>query len=171
MNLKLRAARVGGILMVAAATAATLQGCGGAAAQTALPTLDPGAPAALAALDNAQKGQAAIAAWRTGFKTGDFSALVAMLDDNVEYRLGIPPYNTIRRGKADAVQAFQSFQSLTIRVDQTPIAPPMFSGNSTTFEFQAKGTVGGNAVEANLLVVFDIVNGKIVRMREYSPPA
>jgi len=170
MTLRLRAAQAG-ILLALAASMAALQGCGGASAQTVTSPLDPGAPAALAALDNAQKGQAAVAAWRNGFKTGDFAALVAMFDDNIAFRLGIAPYNTIRRGKADAIQALQAFQGLTIRVDQTPIAPPMFNGMSTTFEFVSKGTVGGSAVEANLLVVFDIVNGKIVRMYEYTPPA
>ena len=159
------------LILTLTAAAAGLQGCGGANAQTATATLDPGAPAALAALDNAQKGQAAIAAWRQGFKTGDFAALTAMFDDNIAYRLGLPPNNTIRRGKADALQAFQAYQALSIRVDQTPIAAPMFNGISTTFEFVAKGTVSGNAVEANLLVVFDIINGKIVRMYEYTPPA
>ncbi len=153
------------------ASTALLQGCGGASAQTTIQPLDPGSPAALAALDNAQKGQAAVAAWRQGFRTGDFSALIAMLDDNVQYRLGIAPYNVVRNGKADAIQAFTAFQAMSIRVEQTPITPPMFNGSSTTFEFNAKGTVNGNPVEANLLVVFDILNGKIVRMYEYSPPA
>lgn len=170
MNIRQGAVQAATIFALAA-TLAALQGCGGVSAQTAMPVLDPGAPAALAALDNVQKGQAAIAAWRQGFKTGDFGALAGMLDDNVEFRLGIPPYNTVRRGKSEAVQAFQAFQALAIRVDQSPLAPPMYSGSSTTFEFQAKGTVSGNAVEANLLVVFDIVNGKIVRLREYAAPA
>lgn len=149
--------------------ALTLQGCGSSHAQSSV--LDPGAPAALAALGNAQLGEQAVAAWRQGFKTGDFTALIAMFDDNIEFRLGVAPYNKTRRGKADAVAALQNYQSLTIRVDQTPITPPMFNGMSTTFEFNAKGTFSGNPVEANFLVVFDILNGKISRMREYTPPA
>lgn len=149
----------------------TLQACGGANAQSTPPPTDASVAATSAALENVKQGQAAVAAWRKAFKTGDYADLTALLDDNVEYRLGVAPYNTIRRGKADAITAFTAFQALQIRVDQAPIAPLMFSGSSTTFEFVASGTFGGNAVSGiNLLVVFDIVNGKITRMREYVPP-
>lgn len=41
---------------------------------------------------------------------------------------------------------------------------------STTFEFNASSTVGGKPVNANLLVVVDILNGGIAGMREYTPP-
>lgn len=132
--------------------------------------LPPGSVAAWNALENARLGEAAVAAWRHGFKTGDFGALISMLDNDVEYRLGIAPHNTIRRGKRDAIEALRYYQSLTIRVDQTPVTPPAFNGAATFFEFVAKGTVGGSPVDLNLLIVFEFTNGRIVRMREYTPP-
>lgn len=159
---------------VALACSAALYGCiDSSSAQTATPTaatLDPGSVAALSALQNAKNGEAAVAAWREGFKTGNFDKLIAMFDDNVEFRLGIAPWNSINKGKPKAIQALVDFQNLKIRVDQTPLTPLMFNGYSTTFEFLATGTLNGNPISANLLVVFDILNDKVVRMHEYTVP-
>ena len=147
-----------------------LTGCGSSVAQTTAATLETGSPAALSAIANAKRGEMAVASWREGFRSGNFDPLISMLDDNVEFRFGIPPWNTVHKGKTAAIQALSDFQRLQIRVTQTPVTPPMFNGYSTTFEFLAEGTVNGNPAKANLLVVFDILNDKIVRMHEYSAP-
>lgn len=120
---------------------------------------------------NIRASERAVANWRRAFATGDFEPLINQLDDTVQARFALPaPYNVTLTDKASVVQALNFAQGLHIRVIQTPVTPPMYNGYSVTFEFVAKGTVGANAVQVPLLAVFDILNGRIVAIREYVVP-
>lgn len=103
-------------LGVAGALALHLSGCGAVNTQNQPPVARGTNPAALSEMQNAKVGALAVADWRKGFKTGDFSDLTAMLDDNVEFCLG---------------------------------TPLMINETSTTFAFNASGTLAEKLISAN----------------------
>lgn len=115
-------------------------------------------------------GRAAIDAWRKAFRTGDFADLVALAADDVEYRFGIPPHNVLRKGKAGFLEAVEFLRGLNIRVEQTPLTPALFNDDTTAFEFEATGHVNDSPVRAAFLVLIRIAGGRIVSLREYTPP-
>ena len=122
-------------------------------------------------MTNTILAEQAIAAWRRAFATGQFETLIALLDDTVQFRFGMAPYHVTQHGKARCMEAIEFLRECEIRVEQHPIAPTMHGVASSGFEFKARGTVRGKAVEADFIVIFDFANGRIARLCEYTPPA
>lgn len=114
--------------------------------------------------------RAAIDAWRKAFRTGDFADLVALAADDIEYRFCLPPHNVLRQGKARFLEAVEFLRGLNIRVEQTPLTPALFNDDTTAFEFEAAGHVNGSPVRAVFLVLITVADGRIVALREYTPP-
>jgi hypothetical protein len=118
-----------------------------------------------------EQGLAAITAWRQAFRVGDFQRLCAMASPSIEFRFGIAPYNTLRNGQSEFLAAIEFLRGLIIRVEQHAVTPPLFNASTVAFEFRVEGTVGGQGVQANFLVLFTFDAGRIVSLREYGLPA
>jgi hypothetical protein len=116
--------------------------------------------------------------WRTGARTGDWTALLGHLAENVRIELPFPePHRGEKIGRAEAERLF-SFAAdvLKIRLDQQPIGPGTADENGRfAWELVGEGTVGGRPVRVPISLWFTIDDeGMVAAIREYvgdpSPP-
>jgi len=110
--------------------------------------------------------------WHTGALTGDWSALLDLLADDVEI---VMPFGQqwagLQHGKTNAAELFRhAAEDLVIRLDQTPTIGPLVDGNNRfAWELRGSGTVGGKETSVSICLWFTVRgDGRIVSIHEYA---
>ena len=122
---------------------------------------------------NVQAVKAAYAA----FLQGDIDAILAMLDDNVEWQAvkgteGVAPHAGVRRGPA-AVKEFFGQVAATIQFSRFEPKEFIAQGDQVAVvgEYAAKITTTGRSIASDWVMVFTFRNGRVARFREWTDSA
>ena len=113
--------------------------------------------------------QQAFAAQQKGIATGNWTDFVALLSDEIELRAPsphVPPDGV--HGKPAVAALLQKFTTeLNIAGKLTQMQPSVFNETTVAIEFLGEGQFDGEVVSHQLVVFYEIENGKIKRFREY----
>jgi hypothetical protein len=114
-------------------------------------------------------GQKALAELQKFAATGEWLPFLDYVTEDVSITFsGQDSLGGVKVGKAELEKLLRTFsEDLGLRVTHTA-KPPMINITSFAAEFIAKGTLGGQAVQRSLIVVFDIQGDKIAAIREYA---
>ena len=120
-------------------------------------------------LDSLTIGQRAFAAQQKGISTGDWTDLLALFSDDIEFRAPSPHLpNGVIYGKPAVAAMMQKFTTeLNLRGQITQIKPMTFNETTVAVEFFAEGQFGDNVLSYNLVVFYEIEQGQIKRFQEY----
>ena len=108
------------------------------------------------------------------FQRGDIPAILAMLDDNVEWQAvigteGVVPTAGLRRGRSGIGQFFTD---LAGSVEFEAFEPREFiaEGDQVAVigRYKGKARPTGKPFDTEWVMVFTLRNGKVVRFREYT---
>jgi ketosteroid isomerase-like protein len=115
--------------------------------------------------DGSDVATAAMRHWVSGAATGDWSALVDMLDRDVTFQVPVPGFTGRRHGLTEARRFFDHLTAV-LRADLA-VVTTLRDGDRTGFEIIVRGVMDGRAFVQALCLVF-VVDGAAVRQfREY----
>jgi ketosteroid isomerase-like protein len=103
--------------------------------------------------------------WRAGAATGDWSALVDLLDPAVAFHVPVAGFAGMQHG-VESAQRF--FAGLTARLRATLTVTARLGGDGrTAFEVSVAGMLAGRPFEQRLCLVFVTAHGRVREFREY----
>jgi ketosteroid isomerase-like protein len=103
--------------------------------------------------------------WIAGAATGDWTALVALLDPSVAFHVPVSGFSGVQHG-VESAERF--FAGLTARLRAALTVTARLSGDDrTAFEVAVAGMLSGRAFEQRLCLVFVTADGKVREFREY----
>ena len=103
--------------------------------------------------------------WAAGAASGDWSALVALLDPAVAFHVPVSGFAGVQHGVESAERFFAGL-SARLRAALTVTARLSDDGR-TAFEVSVAGLFAGHAFEQRLCLVFVTADGKVREFREY----
>jgi ketosteroid isomerase-like protein len=115
-----------------------------------------------AMLDVAQR---AMAAWRHGTGSGDWSRLQAMLDPEVSFHVPVAEFAGPQRG-SDAAARFFAHVASIIRADMEVLST-LVADDRIAFEVRVRGTNQGRAFVQGLCIVFTVDDDRVQAFSEY----
>lgn len=113
-------------------------------------------------LDTARQ---AMAAWRHGTGSGDWSRLLAMLHPEVSFHVPVAEFPGPQRGSEAASRFFDHVRSI-IRADMDVVST-LVSADRVGFEVRVTGTNQGKPFVQGLCIVFTAVDGRVTAFSEY----
>jgi ketosteroid isomerase-like protein len=119
----------------------------------------------------------AVKAAYDAFLRGDIDAILAMLDENVEWQAvkgteGVAPHAGVRRGPG-AVKEFFAQVAATIQFSRFEPKEYIAQGDQVAVvgEYSARIATTGRSVTSDWVMVFTFRNGRMVRFREWTDSA
>jgi ketosteroid isomerase-like protein len=125
--------------------------------ETSFPMPAPGSP-----LDTATT---AMRHWTDGAADGDWSRLVAMLDEDVVFHVPVFGFEGVRHGVAAAI-AFFDHLAAVLRADLT-VTSTLRDGARIGFEVSVRGVMQDRRFVQALCLVFLISGGRVTAFHEY----
>jgi ketosteroid isomerase-like protein len=121
-------------------------------------------------LDTLQVAQLASAAHQKGVLTGDWADFLALMIDEVELQASSPYLPTgSTRGKLNIATVLHKVTAeLKLNAQLMLVYPVVTNETTVAFEFLVKGQVTDKPFSAQMVVFYEIENGKIKSIREYT---
>ncbi|WP_146141113.1 nuclear transport factor 2 family protein [Stenomitos frigidus] len=117
-----------------------------------------------------QLAQHAFASHQKGIATGDWTDLLALMSEEVEFQAPSPyiPSGVVY-GKQKITAILQKVsEDLNVRAALTLLYPIVVSETTVGFEFFANGQAANKPFSSRLVVFYEIEQGKIKCLREYT---
>lgn len=109
--------------------------------------------------------QQAMANWRHGTGTGDWSRLLAMLHPDVTFHVPVAEFAGLQRG-SEAAERFFAHVGANFRADMD-IRSTLVDGDRIGFEVRVNGTHQGQPFVQGLCIVFTVADGGVRAFSEY----
>ena len=103
--------------------------------------------------------------WINGAATGDWSALIEVIDPDVTFHVPVAGFEGIQYG-IDAARRFFDRIASTIRAELT-VDGSFAAGPRAGFEVAVTGSRDGEPFRQRLCLVFDVRDGRVRGFREY----
>jgi ketosteroid isomerase-like protein len=103
--------------------------------------------------------------WVSGAASGDWSALVALLDPDVVFHVPVPGFDGVRHG-IDEARRFFDHLAAVFRGD-LEVTSTLRDGNRIGHEVTVRGVMNGRRFVQALCLVFVLEDGRVRQFREY----
>jgi len=103
--------------------------------------------------------------WTDGAASGDWSRLIAMLDEDVTFHVPVDGFEGMRHGAGEAT-AFFDHLTAVLRADLT-VTSTLCDGARVGFEVTVRGVMRGRRFVQALCLVFQVAAGRVLAFQEY----
>jgi hypothetical protein len=107
----------------------------------------------------------AMRAWVSGAASGDWSRLIALLDEGVIFHVPVPGFEGMRHGVGEARRFFDHLTAV-LRAD-LEVTSTLRDGDRIAYEVTVRGVMHGRRFVQALCLVFDLGDATVRAFREY----